>query len=110
MTQLIPYGVHEDAKSFFLFMGTMLCLAGGLGGLLVNLGNVTIEREDATDWSYGFPYGALLAMKEAKEQKIGQFHVWYPARMQWDPIVTGITKQGARVLIFEWIDGEVYTT
>lgn len=78
------------------------------------------------DWFQELPYGALLAVKEAKEKGIEGFvertygetsnrgyMVYYPAyastqdRVKADPVITGMYK-GVEVEIFAWDDSKVH--
>lgn len=66
------------------------------------------------DFRYEMPYGAMLALKEAGEKGIVEHRVWYPTLsspidiLTHDPIITGITKNGALVEIYAWNENDVY--
>ncbi len=63
-------------------------------------------------WANNLPYGAMLAMKEAKEKGLVNFHIYYPInqfrqREKTDPVIVGYS--GVRMYeIFAWDDGKVY--
>lgn len=63
------------------------------------------------DWEHDLPYGALLAVKEAKEQGYKNFHIAYPTkegvRMSADPLIYAF-KGKKMYNIFAWDDGKVY--
>lgn len=65
-------------------------------------------------WKDNLPYGALLSLKEAKDQGLKDFHIWYPVREEkrvlMDPVITGVhpNVNGSTFEIFAWDDGKVY--
>lgn len=83
----------------------------------------TVMREDwISSWKDELPYGAFLAIKEAKEKGIDGFYgkgrtdsykIYYPVlassrdRLKADPVITGLYK-GVEVEIFAWDDSKVY--
>lgn len=65
------------------------------------------------DWTDNIPYGALLAVKEAKASGIDGFMVYYPRierqRVLADPAITGrLPGSDQELLIFAWDDSRVY--
>lgn len=71
------------------------------------------------DWDDNLPYGALLAVKEAKQQGFKNFTIYFPARqgsyygnmqrLKNDPIIVATKKNSAKMYnIFAWDDGKVY--
>lgn len=72
----------------------------------------TIRRMPLREWESEVPYGALLAVKEAREKGIEQFVISYPVterseRLRMDPVITGIFH-GIEVEVFSWDDGQIY--
>jgi hypothetical protein len=72
------------------------------------------------EWDDNLPYGALLSVKEAKQQGYKDFTIFFPAkddseyaeikRLKADPIIVAHKKgHGKKVYnIFAWDDGKVY--
>jgi hypothetical protein len=63
-------------------------------------------------WRHDLPYGALLAVKEAKDKGLENFKIYYPAKQRRkfsaDPVITAKSKAGTEVMIFAWDDRKVY--
>lgn len=55
-------------------------------------------------WATPLPYGALLAVKEAKARGLSCFSIYYPEERASDPVITG-KRNGAEVIIFSWDEG-----
>lgn len=73
---------------------------------------VEMRANSLTSWFGDLPYGALLAVKEAKEQGIEKFCIYYPVnadheRLKRDPVITG-EFHGVELEIFAWDDGKIY--
>lgn len=71
------------------------------------------------EWEDNLPYGALLAVKEAKAQGFKDFDIYFPAkqgsyygniqRLKNDPIIVATKKNSTKMYnIFAWDDGKVY--
>jgi hypothetical protein len=72
-----------------------------------------LELVDLNDWTDDMPYGAFLALKEAKEAGLGNFVIYYPStgitRVKADPVIVGYLKNNKTMLeVFAWDDGKVY--
>jgi len=88
----------------------------GMVGFLVTRAKVIHQGMSLRDWTHRIPYGALLAVKEAKEAGIERFSIHYPTttaeRSRWlaarDPVITGYSPKGNRVEVFSWDDGKFY--
>lgn len=85
---------------FFGILSLMLCF---------NKPDLKVQR--LYEWKNNIPYGALLAVKEAREKGIGNFYIYYPAKLNkrynTDPAITGFYN-GVQVLVFAWDDDKVY--
>lgn len=71
-----------------------------------------VDHMSLEDWEWDLPYGALLAVKEAKQQKFKEFEIYYPLmqtskRLKADPIIVGY-KGNKMYNIFAWDDGKIY--
>lgn len=81
--------------------------------LAVSFPKTEIKRNNLKHWNANMPYGALLAVKEAKAKGLINFMIHYPVlqdrRVLADPVITanaaGIDKN---LMIFAWDDGKVY--
>lgn len=64
------------------------------------------------NWDHDIPYGGLLAIKEAKDKGLNDFHIYYPAKkkelMKSDPIIVSKQAHGVMIEIFSWDEGIVY--
>ena len=83
-----------------------------------------LEHVKIESWEGQLPYGALLAMKEAKKMGIGVFRIYFPVthnghRIRTDPVIVGkvmkFLKYGSvgnyfcpELEIFSWDDGKIY--
>ncbi len=103
-------GQHNVAKILW-----MVCLFGVLVPISISMFRMsTIKDMLLISWSDEIPYGALLAVKEAKEKGIKDFRIYYPTRSEYlpiriiaDPIITG-KKNSIEVEIFAWDDSKIY--
>ena len=81
-----------------------------------------VETIKLEDWTRDLPYGALLAVKEAKEKELRGFEIHYPvpevqssrrssmSLADRDPVITAHLSNSRRMLfVFAWGDGHVYT-
>lgn len=75
-----------------------------------------VENVSLINWRHDMPYGALLAVQEAKEKGIKDFQVWFPIKdenysmvpvLDHDPIITGMLK-GIRVEVYAWNEKTVF--
>ena len=72
-----------------------------------------LAEKDLSNWEENLPYGALLAVKEAKEQGLKNFKILYPEkwgsqeRFIADPVIVGLLGNKAYE-VFAWDDGKVY--
>lgn len=89
----------------FSILGLSLLLGLVLGVYGIN---ISIESDFLHNWKGNLPYGALLAVKEAREKELYSFDIWYPTRAKSiDPVITA--KAGDRLFkIFEWDEGKLY--
>lgn len=74
---------------------------------------LSINSKHLHRWTDNIPYGALLAVKEAKDAGIGSFRIYYPVfesrRVLADPVITGKFRDSEQeLMIFAWDDGKVY--
>ena len=78
-----------------------------------------VEDVALEDWEWDLPYGALLAVKEAKSQGFKKFKIYYPImrtskRLKSDPIIVGKKNtqewqwREKMYNIFAWDDGKIY--
>lgn len=80
----------------------------GLDSSLMYLNSTPLQL-----WEHNIPYGACLAIKEAKQKGLEEFQIWYPSKSPQfkpgdDPVITAKTKYGLMVEVFAWDDGVVY--
>lgn len=86
----------------------------GLGFFMVNLHRTDVHAVELYSWSDNIPYGAMLAVKEAKAQGIKKFRIYYPVKQEdkrliSDPIITGHHDNVKEELeVFAWDDGKIY--
>lgn len=71
-----------------------------------------LQKMALKSWRDPIPYGAMLAVKEAKEKGIKVFDIYYPVkadskRLFADPVITGFYN-GVLVEVFSWDDGKIY--
>lgn len=72
-----------------------------------------VSSEHLSNWEGNLPYGALLAVKEAKANGISDFWISYPkyqkkhTRVLADPIIYGHLN-GVMIEVFAWDDGKIY--
>lgn len=63
-------------------------------------------------WGHDLPYGAMLAVKEAKDAGCRNFYIFFPVKsskkVSADPIITAMTKNGNLVKVFAWDDSKIY--
>lgn len=81
--------------------------------LFCSFPKIALDWKFLTDWKHNIPYGALLAVKEAKAADISTFRVYYPVvesrRVMADPVITGRLRNSDQdLMIFAWDDGKVY--
>lgn len=81
--------------------------------LAISFPKTEVREGSLHDWHDNLPYGALLAVKEAKEQRFGNFRIHYPVlnrqRVMSDPVITAsINGSDKGFMIFAWDDGKVY--
>lgn len=68
--------------------------------------NVDISKKEIAEWGFGFPYGALIAIEEAKNLGLETFEIYFPTIGK-DPVIIGY-KFGIMYEIFSWRDGNIY--
>lgn len=72
---------------------------------------VRIEGKHLNLWTDNMPYGALLAVKEAKEAGLTNFYIHYPVlvgeRVMADPVIVG-QLGNSMYEVFFWDDGTIY--
>lgn len=92
--------------------------AGGIAGLIFSFfGLSEMEMKNLPDWTENIPYGALLAVKEARQAGLRDFTIYFPvterrARVMADPVIVGYTHRDVYrnnpYEVFAWDDGKVY--
>ena len=84
---------------------------GGCLGILVGYWRgdlfLDVEKRPLISWPFELPYGALLAVQEAKTIGLTDFHIHYPTIRRADPVITGCWK-GVKCLVFAWDEGLLY--
>ena len=107
----------------WVFSGTVtLCVlsCSFIAELLTHIRRVQVSSMPLSEWKDDLPYGALLAVKEAKGSGVvgvpmwksmgSGFKIYYPRleqrRVNADPIITGLYK-GIEVEIFAWDDKKI---
>jgi len=87
-------------------------LGGTIGSFSNPLHRAFTDSKPFQNWAFDLPYGALLAVKEAKRAGVKSFRIHYltnkPDWVNSDPVITGVTRSGQTVEIFSWYDGKVY--
>ena len=72
---------------------------------------VNVEFMPLATWKYGLPYGALLAIQEAKNLGLDDFQIAYPVKhkpiLDKDPVIFS-SKNGVLYEVFSWADGKIY--
>ena len=106
-------GIKHPAASGFIGPLVVLSAAGLIAGNWIH--EVNLDNKAIKEWPHLLPYGALLAMSEAKSKGIEDFTIWYPTRarriptyVSSAPVITGETKSGLMVEIFSWDDSKIY--
>ncbi len=87
----------------------------GLGVLFTCVRVAQVCKMPLNSWGWELPYGALLAVKEAKSKGLEDFEVYYPSRnnyydrilLKLDPVLTS-KKAGKLLEIFSWDEGKIY--
>lgn len=73
---------------------------------------VWVKHMELSRWTDNMPYGALLAVKEATEAGLTNFHIYYPTavseRIMSDPVIVGFMENGQMYEVFYWDDGKIY--
>lgn len=134
--ETILWDMWNDVAPLPIILGVIslglipLCLLGG-GFRKSKLWHCKLE-----EWQDNLPYGALLALKEAKERGLKHFEIYYPItqashRLKTDPVIVGYFKEkiatymiqekphsinfikpmistGPMIEVFAWDDGKVY--
>ena len=117
--QLGPFETGGN-RGFFMLLSYIAFPLAPIGLLLALVGclrRVNIASMPLSEWKDDLPYGALLAVKEAKENGVtklthwgNDFRIYYPRlearRVNADPIITGLYK-GIEVEIFAWDDRKI---
>lgn len=112
----VGYQLSDHPKAATGNIAMLTAFLGFIAGMVVpfvlsGLRRIVVERMDLCSWTDNMPYGALLAVKEAKDLGFDNFEIFYPEareqRVMADPVITAIKNQ-IRFEIFSWDDGKVY--
>ena len=116
---ILPF-LHQVKGEFNAVWLNPGILIGFIGFLIlvtaIESPRVILNRMALKDWKDNIPYGALLAVKEAKSVGLSNFWIYYPVRaerrMMADPIIVGylslVDEKDTMFEIFYWDDGKVY--
>ncbi len=107
-------GILVQAKLFGLYS----LIAFGVwsfGLLLTCVRFCDVRQTRLREWTEELPFGALLAVKEAKERGFKNFSIYYPCKADYyqpirlllDPIITS-EKAGLLVEIYAWDDSKIH--
>lgn len=85
----------------------------GVGVSAAWWGRTMVDRMPLNRWTDNIPYGACLAVKEAKAIGLTDFEIFYPvteqaARLKADPVIVGRDKFRNMYEVFAWDDGKIY--
>lgn len=106
---VINYLNATDSIALSILCGfVMFALLHFPAGLAIALASIEINTKELSKWNEDVPYGALLAVKEAQQEEVHNFTVWYPSIKKADPIITGETMNGNLVEIFHWDPQKIY--
>lgn len=72
-----------------------------------------VVARNVTEFEHSIPYGAMLAMQEAKEKGIENFEIYYPVwgsifNITDDPIIIGRGYNYQMLEIYAWNEDDVY--
>lgn len=106
---------NQAAASFFnipFVVTSSIFWLGGIACLASCWTKTKIKSCVLEHWNGDIPYGGLLAIKEAKEKRLYNFHIYYPAKeekpLPADPVIIAMMNHGVMVEVFAWDDGVLY--
>lgn len=93
---------------FYICLPLFAMLALAATFVLTGFEEIEVKSSPLKIWDKELPYGAMLAVKEAKKNGLKEFTIWYPTLMKpkSDPIITA-EKNGVMVQVFAWNLGEI---
>ena len=109
--------IADCAHARMLFLSVLIGMVGlGIGFSLYEPGFwssfVRVNILPLKNWKNGLPYGALLAVLQAKEVGLKEFRIAFPTRasdcmLEDDPVIYA-EKNGVLYEVFAWADGKIY--
>lgn len=112
---LIFYGMScgmNDPKQWLLATAGWASLVGFISFLGCSFPKTRVAVKMLSEWKDNLPYGALLAVKEAKDKGLTHFKIYFPKleeRVKADPVITGVgVGRETEFMIFAWDDSKIY--
>lgn len=90
------------------FLSTVIGLCfSAIRTAVLEASDLLIANKRIEDWDKNIPYGAALAIKEAKERGLDNLSIYYCFKVK-DPVIVHTFPKGSMVEIFSWDDGIIY--